>query len=143
MNIFINVIFGYFASIFVSFARGAEIKTALYASFISAISYFVFLILPHDKAAYFAATVTLMLLCEIFARILKKPAVIFLVIGIYPLVPGSGVYQTFLAIFNEDYQKAFTLGSDTLIYLTIMAISIALVTTCFKILKDLKSANNT
>lgn len=143
MSIFINVILGYFASIFVSFARGANVKTAIYASLISAISYFVFLILPHDKAAYFIATATLMLLCEIFARILKKPAVIFLVIGIYPLVPGSGLYQTFLAIFNKDYAKAFTVGSDTLVNLTIMAISIAFVTTCFKILKDLKSTNNT
>lgn len=139
MNVYINVILGYFAAIFVSFARGASVKTALYASLISALSYFVFLVVPHDKSAYFISTAVLMLLCEIFARILKKPAIIFLVIGIYPLVPGSGLYQTFLEIFNRNYSSALKVGGDTLVNLTIMAVSIAFVSTCFKILKDFKN----
>lgn len=142
MNVYLNTLLAYFAAVFVSFARGATIKTALYASFVSAICYFIYLVIPHDKSAYFISSAILMLLCEMFARISKRPAIIFLVIGIYPLVPGSGLYKTFLELFNKNYEKALVIGGDTLVNLTIMAVSIAFVSTCFKISKNFKKMHN-
>ena len=139
MNIYLKSVLGYFAAVFVSFARGANVKTALYASFVSVVCYFVYNLIPYDKSAYFISSALLMLLCEIFARISKRPAVIFLVIGIYPLVPGSGLYKTFLELFNKNYQRALVIGGDTLINLTIMAVSIAFVSTLFKVLKSVKN----
>ena len=139
MNIYLKVVLGYFAAVFVSFARGANVKTALYASFVSAVCYFVYNLIPHDKSAYFISSALLMLLCEVFARISKRPAIIFLVIGIYPLVPGSGLYKTFLELFNKNYEKALVIGGDTIVNLTIMAVGIAFVSTIFKFSKVVKN----
>ena len=50
----------------------------------------------------FAATVTVALLSEIFARMLKAPATVFLIIGIVPLVPGGGLYYTMDALIDGD-----------------------------------------
>ena len=48
------------------------------------------------------ATIVTAGLAEIFARILKTPATVLLIIGIIPLVPGSGVYYTMDALINGD-----------------------------------------
>ena len=36
------------------------------------------------------------LLSEMFARLYKAPATIFVIVGCFPLVPGSGIYYTML-----------------------------------------------
>ena len=68
----------------------------LCAGFASAISWLVYLILPgfSEVARCFVATIAVAILAEIFARIFKCPATVFLVIGIIPLVPGGGIYYT-------------------------------------------------
>ena len=45
-------------------------------------------------ARFLMATITIALLAEVFARVFKTPATVFLIIGIIPLVPGGGIYYT-------------------------------------------------
>lgn len=44
----------------------------------------------------FIAMLCISLLSEMLARICKAPATIFIIIGCFPLVPGSGIYYTML-----------------------------------------------
>lgn len=76
----------------------------LCAGFASAISWFVYLILPgfSEVARCFVATIAVAVLAEIFARIFKSPATVFLVIGIIPLVPGGGLYYTMESLINGN-----------------------------------------
>ena len=43
--------------------------------------------------SFFIATIVVAVCAEIFARIHKTPATLFLIIGIIPMVPGGGVYH--------------------------------------------------
>ena len=45
-------------------------------------------------ASYFLAAVALSLYCEIMARVTKTPVTVFLLIALFPLVPGGGIYYT-------------------------------------------------
>lgn len=47
----------------------------------------------------FLATLVLVVLSRLFSALRKMPAVVFLFAGIYPLVPGAGIYQMASHIF--------------------------------------------
>lgn len=51
---------------------------------------------------------------EIFARILKAPATVFLLPGIVPLVPGGSLYYTMSAATMGDINSLFEKGILTL-----------------------------
>lgn len=71
--------------------------------------------------ALFLAAVTFSFYSEISARVFKAPATIFLVTSLILLVPGSGMYNTMLAIVMDTPVQALWLGIETFS----MAISIA------------------
>ncbi len=48
----------------------------------------------NDLMAYFFATIFAAVYAEIMARIRKYPAISYLVVSIFPLIPGAGVYYT-------------------------------------------------
>ncbi|NFI51737.1 threonine/serine exporter [Clostridium botulinum] len=51
---------------------------------------------------------------EIMARIIKTPASMFYVPGIFPLVPGITAYRTINAIVENNYSEALNSGILTL-----------------------------
>ena len=74
------------------------------ACFTGAVSWLVYLALPSGGVAVrcFFATMVVETLAQIFARMFKAPATIFLIIGIIPLVPGGGIYYTMYALLGGD-----------------------------------------
>jgi len=81
---------------------------------------------------FFAATLTLTLLSEIAARILKAPSTVFLIIGIYPLVPGAGIFKTAALILQNRVAEASMTGNATAAELLFMVAGIAIVSVMFK-----------
>lgn len=75
-------------------------------------------------AAAFVAAFTIAMIGEIFARKVKAPAIIIIVIGILPLVPGSLVYRTVEKIIAEDISAAISLGLETIGIALSMALGI-------------------
>lgn len=63
--------------------------------------------------ALFLAAVTFSFYSELSARIFKTPSTIFLVTSLILLVPGSGMYNTMLAVVMDSPSKALWLGLDT------------------------------
>lgn len=106
MDMFLHCLYAALAS--VAFAFIFELRRwqhIVAAGFTGAMSWFVYLLLDGvmgDIGCNFAATVTVALLSEIFARLLKAPATVFLIIGIVPLVPGGGLYYTMDALIDGD-----------------------------------------
>ena len=49
---------------------------------------------PSPAVASFAAVVVLTVMSRIFAVRRKTPVTVFLICGIFPLVPGAGIYYT-------------------------------------------------
>ncbi len=50
---------------------------------------------------------------ELFARYFKKPATVYIIPGIVPLVPGAGMYYTMLALVEKDFLLAANNGTET------------------------------
>lgn len=51
-------------------------------------------LLPSDIARYFLASVVISAYAETMARVRKCPVTGYLLVAIFPLVPGSGIYYT-------------------------------------------------
>lgn len=65
-------------------------------------------------AAYFIAAALIGLWAEIAAVIVKKPASIYIVSAILPIVPGGGMYRTMLESVNGNLQGSLQAGFETL-----------------------------
>ena len=64
--------------------------------------------------ASFAATLLLTALSRYFAVWRKTPITIFLICGIFPLVPGAGIYYTAYYFIMGDNTMAGIKGAETL-----------------------------
>lgn len=76
----------------------------------------------------FAATVGLGLVARIFSVIRKSPATIYIVTGMFPIVPGLMIYKTSYSLFmSGDPSETFALGLTTMEVAVAIALGIALV----------------
>ena len=55
-----------------------------------------------DLVAYFVAAVISGVYAEIMARVRKYPAISYLVVAIFPLIPGASIYYTMLSAMQGD-----------------------------------------
>lgn len=83
--------------------------------------------------ATFTAALSVGVISEILARWRREPAVMFVVPGIFPLVPGVLAYQAMLALANGENQQAVGLAVDTLFYGGAIAAGIAASVTLFRL----------
>lgn len=58
----------------------------------------------------FLATIVVVFFSYIFASYLKCPIIVFLVCGIFPLVPGAGVFWTSYNIVSDQLNAALSSG---------------------------------
>lgn len=77
---------------------------------------------PSPAVASFAAVVVLTVMSRIFAVRRKTPVTVFLICGIFPLVPGAGIYYTAYNFIIGNNQMAVAKGVETIK----IAVSIAL-----------------
>ena len=89
--------------------------------------------------AYFWGTVCSALYAEIMARIRKYPAISYLVIAAFPLLPGGGVYYTMNYAVQGDMENFSQRGMQTIAIAGAMAAAILLVSTAFRLVGTLKT----
>ena len=82
--------------------------------------------------AYFFATMVGALYAEIMARIRKFPAISYLVISLFPLIPGAGVYYTTNYLVRGDMTSFSQKGMETLAVAGALAVGILLISTIFR-----------
>ena len=95
-----------------------------------------------DLAAYFWSAVTASLYSEVMARIRKYPAISYLVISIFPLIPGSGVYYTMNHAVHGRMDQFASQGMHTAAIAGIMAVGILLISTSFRLYSIWKKRRN-
>lgn len=86
-----------------------------------------------DLIAYFGATLVSAAYAETMARIRKCPAIGYLVVGIFPLIPGAGVYYTMRYAVLGNTDMFASQGMHTAAIAGIMAVAILLVSTSVRI----------
>lgn len=74
--------------------------------------------------ACFGATLTLTALSRLFSFARKTPLTVFLIAGIFPLVPGSGVYFTARYLFANQYEMGLFKCIETFKYAGAIALGI-------------------
>ena len=87
------------------------------------------LILPHttEPVSIFFATVLVILLSRSFAVYKRCPVTVFLIAGIFPLVPGAGIYYTAYYFIQNNNALALSNGISTFKIAVVLATGIALV----------------
>jgi uncharacterized membrane protein YjjB (DUF3815 family) len=73
------------------------------------------------------ATIPLALLARIFAIKRKAPVTVFLLCGIFPLVPGAGIYYTAYYFIQGNNELFVQSGTNTFKIAVALAVGIALV----------------
>ncbi len=127
---------------FVGLSLNAKPKISLIAGAAGSVGYVVFLLCPEPKVGYLLSALVLTLFSELLARICKMPANNFLVLGIYPLVPGGALFRTMAYAVRGDYHDFLACGAETLVYIILMTVAIALIPTVFRILfREKRKAN--
>lgn len=87
-----------------------------------------------DFFSIFLASLTLAMYSEIMARVRKTTVPTFLISGLFPLVPGAGMYYTMLAIVHHELDNALSTGINTLSTAALMALGILFVSTLSRLI---------
>lgn len=80
-----------------------------------------------STTASLLAVIPLTLLTRVLAILLKAPVTVFLLTGIFPLVPGAGIYYTAYYFIQNNNALALSNGISTFKIAVVLATGIALV----------------
>ena len=90
-----------------------------YCGLTGAAGWFVYLLVFNNDGslalANLAASFTLTLLARMFAAIGRYPATVYLLPGIFPLVPGAGIYYTSYYFIRHEMEQFAKYGAETVI----------------------------
>lgn len=89
--------------------------------------------------ANFLGSMVVGLLAELLARLLKKPATIFIIPGFIPLVPGREAYTTMLFLVEGQYTNGVAMAMLTLLTGGAIAFGIFASSTLYRIIHAAKN----
>jgi len=95
-----------------------------------------------ELTAYFWSALFSSLYSEIMARIRKFPAITYLVISIFPIIPGAGAYYTMNYVVRGEMELFASRGMFTAAIAGVMAVGILLGSTVFRMYSDWKMHKN-
>lgn len=112
-------------------------KYIVYAGFVGAIGWFVYLFAGNlgagDVLATFLSALTIAFVSHVFARTFKMPVTGFLIAGILPTVPGAGMYHIGYYLFQSDMEMTAHYISSTLQLAGVIAAAIFIVDAVFRV----------
>jgi uncharacterized membrane protein YjjB (DUF3815 family) len=76
--------------------------------------------------AAFLGALVVGIAAEVFARRLHQPTILFIIPGLFPLVPGIMAYRGTLALINGDLASAAAIWTETVIYAGGLAIGLTI-----------------
>lgn len=84
-------------------------------------------------AAYFFAAITAAIYAELMARVRKYPAISYLVVGIFPLIPGAGIYYATSFLLRGDRQAFVQKALETIGVAGVIAVGILMISTLVRL----------
>lgn len=91
-----------------------------------------------DLSGYFWAALIASFYSEVMARLRKYPAISYLVVSIFPLIPGASVYYTMNYAVRGDMESFANNGMHTVAIAGVIAVGVLLISTSFRIWCTLK-----
>ncbi len=94
--------------------------------------------LGSDLFRYFLATIVISVYSEAMARVFKSPVTTFLLVSLFPLVPGGGIYYTMEHCISGDTAAFIETGLHTLGIAGSLAVGILLVSSLTRLWKNIR-----
>ena len=88
---------------------------------------------------YFVATLIAAAYAEIMARIRKYPAISYLVVSIFPLIPGASIYYTTNYLVRGNLADFAAQGKHTVALAGVIAVGILVVSTIVRLINNAKN----
>ena len=89
-------------------------------------------------ASVFLAACLVALLADICSRLIREAATVFVIPGILPLVPGSGIYYTMFHFIRGNMDKAAAWGTRTLMIAGAIALGLLVIASVIRIIVNTK-----
>lgn len=144
LPILCQTIESFFASLFFAILFGVRRRDLVCTAGAGAVCWFVYAVVTTivgEIPAYFLSAVATTIYCEIFARLLRTPTIVYLAAGVIPLVPGGGIYRTMLLCIQGTPEQALSACINTVSIAGAMAMGIMVVSSLFRVLSHCKKAN--
>ncbi len=87
----------------------------------------------NELMGFFIGTIAASAYAEAMARIRKYPAISYLVVSLFPLIPGAGLYYTMSYAVQGEMEKFASKGMHTAAEAGVMAVAILLVSTTVRL----------
>jgi len=118
------------ATVFFSLLMNAPPKTVPVSALVGGTSWIIYkLILAFGQPeflAYFFGALLVAVSAEVFARLFKMPAPIFIFPALIPVVPGTRLYKTALALVEQRYTEFRDEATRTLFAFCAITVALAL-----------------
>ena len=144
LPILCQTIESFFASLFFAILFGVRRRDLVCTAGAGAVCWFVYAVVTAivgEIPAYFLSAVATTIYCEIFARLLRTPTIVYRAAGVIPLVPGGGIYRTMLLCIQGTPEQALSACINTVSIAGAMAMGIMVVSSLFRVLSHCKKAN--
>lgn len=109
----------FFATLSFAVLFSAPKRQLVFCGLTGAAGWLVYLFLMETEvgfgAANLVASLTLTLMARIFAAIERHPVTVYLLAGIFPLVPGAGIYYTSYYFIMHEMEQFAAKGAETII----------------------------
>ena len=128
----VQVVSAFFGVIAVAITVQVPKKNLVLAGLTGACGWLVELLLENTILSAFLAALAVAVLAQIFARISKAPVTVYLVTGIFPLVPGVGMYRTVYYLLQSNRELTSYYLTYTLQIAGMIALAIFVVDSFFK-----------
>lgn len=135
----IHSVYAFFAALGFAVLFNIPRREMLFAGISGALGWFFYELMQEAGVsiifASFIGALFVGISAELFAKLRKQPATVFVVPGIIPLVPGYGLYFSMLNVIEQNYDEALRVGFETLMIAVIIASAIILSTTFGRLIK--------
>ena len=142
MPLYLHFIFSFICTIGFSIFLSAPKRSLPYAGLIGAIGWvlyvYLFKLTDNPILSNFVPATIVGILSEVSARYLKQPAIVFIIPGIIPLVPGLGMYNTMLYLVQENYELATSTGVTALLVGGAISLGVLVVSSLFRTYSRIK-----
>ncbi|MFL0555623.1 threonine/serine exporter family protein [Paenibacillus barengoltzii] len=129
MYILVHLLISFIASGAFGILFNAPKRTLLQCGLSGMLGWLVYILLEPRMESVFstvAATFLVGVLSQMFARVYKKPVIIFSVAGIIPLVPGGLAYDAMRRFVENEYNLAVELAAKAFLLSGSIAIGLVL-----------------
>jgi uncharacterized membrane protein YjjB (DUF3815 family) len=138
MQIFEAGIWSFGASACCAIYFNAEKRDVVLGAVLGSVGWVVYAVFKagggQEALGYFAGAFAAAVFAEFFAVVMRRPATVYLVPGIIPLVPGGGIFYMMRAVVRGEFSEALSAGYSAIAAAVAIALGIAIASSTARII---------